>query len=74
MVVKKEEKRSLVLWCGPVEPELNTYGHNGEVVGLVMGDGEFSSSVALLADFIARKKAEEERRQLCFVHVSQLSL
>jgi hypothetical protein len=45
---------------GPVERELNTYGHNGEVVGLVMGAyGEFSSSVALLADFIARKKAED---------------
>jgi hypothetical protein len=73
MVVKKEEKRSLV-WASGAISELNTYGHNGEVVGLVMGDGEFSSSVALLADFIARKKAEEERRQLCFVHVSQLSL
>jgi len=45
---------------GPVERELNTYGHNGEVVGLVMGAyGEFSSSVVLLADFIARKKAED---------------
>jgi hypothetical protein len=58
-----------------VERELNTYGQNGEVVGLVMGAyGEFSSSVALLGK---RRKTivlvitwEQKRRQLCFATCS----
>mmetsp|Transcript_44298 Transcript_44298/g.56729 ORF Transcript_44298/g.56729 Transcript_44298/m.56729 type:complete len:222 (+) Transcript_44298:3441-4106(+) len=45
---------------GPIELEMNTYGHDGKVLGLVLGAyGEFSQGVYELADLIATKRAHD---------------
>mmetsp|Transcript_23211 Transcript_23211/g.27314 ORF Transcript_23211/g.27314 Transcript_23211/m.27314 type:complete len:260 (-) Transcript_23211:51-830(-) len=45
---------------GPIELEMNTYGHEGEVIGPVLGAyGEFSQHAYELADLIATKRAHD---------------
>jgi hypothetical protein len=45
---------------GPIKREMDTYGQDGVVLGLVMGSyGEFSEDVHALADLIATKRAHD---------------
>ena len=44
---------------GPIESELNEYGHKGRVLAPIIGYGGASSDLSLILDLVARELARK---------------